>query len=655
MKPSDKEFIAECEELLEEAGSLLLDLQDADPQDQSPDTLNALFRIMHTLKGLAGLYGITGLTELAHCLESLLDDIRMGKAPMDEAAATFILKKIDAIKSYVEDLKSGRTPMDVSKHVAEIEAYRLHPQSVSQEEGLEGLIPDAIRTVLSEYEEHRLKTNIKDGKTIYMVKTSFSLMDFDTELKITSEKLKTLGELVSTMPTSEGVSDGCIGFNLVLGSRATASEIAQAAGNAPEVLYQKPQREAAPAKADEEGEVEGAVKATSTTLRVDIQKLDRILNTIGDLTMSSSSVKSLWVELHEQHGQSPLLTDLHRVSQALDRRLAELRNQVLEIRMVPVGNIFGRLAQVVRRYSRQVDKHIRFEAFGEETEIDKSLAEEILDPLIHIIRNSIDHGLEAEERRREAGKPIVGRIQVKAIQQGNSVLIKTTDDGAGVDVDKVRQKGISKGILQPNVEYSTKEILDVMFEPGFSTKDAVSEVSGRGVGLDIVRQKILAIGGHVRVESTPGEGTTFYLTMPITLAIIKALMLRVGRERFAIPLSAMSESIPIDPYNVESIKERKVLNLRGSMLPLVSLAELFGIQAEEGGERFAVVVGLGERRIGLLVDELMSQHEIVIKSLGDYMVGARGFAGAAELGRNEVVLILDAESIIDESLALAQK
>ena len=319
--------------------------------------------------------------------------------------------------------------------------------------------------------------------------------------------------------------------------------------------------------------------------------------------------------------------------------------------MIPVGQIFSRLAQVIRRYSRETGKQIELILYGEDTEIDKFLAEEIVDPLMHIVRNAIDHGIEAAEERKTAGKRETGTIILKAFQRGNHVVIEARDDGAGIDVERVKKMASEKGILIPGADLTTREILDFIFMPGFSTKATVSEMSGRGVGMDVVKEKLSSLGGFVEVETEKGKGTAFTLTVPITLAIMKALIVRIGEERFAIPLTSLSESLLIERKDVQTIEGKEVYNLRGEMLPIVSIARMFGLGGDVTERSYAVVVGYGERRLGLFVDELIGQHEVVIKSLGGYFKGLRGFAGAAEIGRHEVILVIDVESIIEESLS----
>jgi two-component system chemotaxis sensor kinase CheA len=644
MKASKKEFIAEAEDLLFECQQLVLEIQDTFQTALDPDTINALFRSVHTLKGLSGLFGSRWIADLSHALESLLDDIRLGKIPVTDEVVNFLFTNTDIMRSAVDDVKEDRE-QDLSAHVNEIKTFRASRKEADSGVTLTGMIDDSILKVLSEYEEHRLKANIKTGNGIYLLKAVFDLSTFDTELENLTKKIKVKGELISTLPTSSNVPDGSIGFNLMFSSGTQAAELKEQLGESTEVLILPKLTIAQPQKKQEQ-----SIKSTTATVRVDIDKLDRILNTIGELTLAKDAVKRISTEMSEIHRYSPLVNDIHKISQTLERRLADLQDEVLEVRMVPIGQIFSRLAQVIRRYSRETGKEIDLTLYGEDTELDKSLAEEIVDPLMHLVRNSIDHGIESAEDRTRKGKSPHGNIVLKAYQKGNYVVIEVIDDGRGIDAEKVKDKAIEKGLLAPAAELDEREIVNFIFLPGFSTKEAVSEISGRGVGLDVVKEKLAPLGGFAEVYTKREEGTTFTLTLPITLAIIKALLVKVGTERFAIPLTAISETVAIENKDIQTIEWKNVYYIRGELLPIISIGKLFDIETLENDLSFAVVVGFGKRKLGLLVDEIIGQHEIVIKSLGAYFKGLSGFAGAAEIGRHEIILVLDVESIIEKSL-----
>jgi two-component system chemotaxis sensor kinase CheA len=644
MKASKKEFIAEAEDLLFESQQMILEIQDTYQTALNPDTVNAFFRSMHTLKGLSGLFGSQGITNLSHALESLLDDIRLGKIEVTDNVINFLFKNLDILRSAVDATKEDKE-QDLTEHINEITSFRSSIKESARGPDIKVLIDDSIIKVLSEYEEHRLKTNIKDGKSIYLLKAIFELSTFDTSLEEITKTIKSKGELISTLPTSAKVTNGSIGFNLMFASGDHLNELKGKIEGDIEVLVQSKQTGSQPQKKQER-----SIKSATTTVRVDIDKLDRILNTIGELTLAKDAVKRIGSEMSEVHRYSPFISDVHKISQTFERRLAELQDEVLAIRMVPIGQIFSRLAQVIRRYSREIEKGIDLSLYGEDTELDKSLAEEIVDPLMHLVRNSIDHGLETVEERKTKGKKEHGRIVLKAFQRGSHVVIEVIDDGKGIDVEKVRKKAIEKGLLEPDANLEEREIIDFIFAPGFSTKEVASEISGRGVGLDVVKEKLSMLGGFTEVYTKKDEGTTFTLTLPITLAIIKALIVKVGKEKFALPLTAISETILIEHKDIQTIEHKDVYYIRGEMLPIMNVGKIFNLETAQSDRSFAVIVGLGMRKLGLLVDEILGQPEIVIKSLGEYFKGVSGFAGAAEIGKHEVILVLDVESLIEKSL-----
>lgn len=653
MKSSDKDFVAEAEELLEGAGQILTELQTAAEEEPSPDAINSLFRAMHTLKGMAGIYGYQGLSDISHVLENLLDDIRMGKAELGEDVIAFLFDYLEVLRSSLESVleKSfAENPEETAARVKQIEEFRVALQRRGASEPESDSLPEDIVRVLSEYEEHRLRYNVKKGNAIYMLSLAFSLTDFDVELKKVTEKVKPLGELISTMPTSENVPDGSIGFNLMVGSAEDIGAFTSAVGAEPRVLVRGRSAQKA-AVAQPEPTQQSSLKSATTTVRVNIDKLDKILNTISEVSLIKAANRSVWEELVEAYGHTPLLIDLYRINQSFDRRLIELQNNVLELRMVPVAQMFGRLAQIVRRQSADIGKKISLQTFGEDTEIDKFLAEEIIDPLMHLVRNSIDHGVESPEDRIKAGKPDTGNISLRAFQRGDSVVVEVRDDGHGIDAEKVRKKALQKGLITDEMELGRQEVMGLIFMPGFSTKDSVSEVSGRGVGLDVVKNKLASLGALVDIDTELGKGTTFTLTLPITIAIIKSLMVKVGSEMFAIPVSALHETTAIDPGLLSSVEGKTVYNLRGEMLPMISLGDALELDSPPGERQFAFVIGHAERKMGVLVDEIIGQQDVVIKPISEYLSRVRGFAGAAEISRHRVILVIDVEAIIDEAVS----
>lgn len=649
MSSAKQDFLAEAEDLLEEAGRLILEIQDTFQEGINPDTINALFRSMHTLKGLSGLFGRQGIADLSHSFESLLDDMRLGKIEINDEVVSFLFSNLDIIRTLVAETDKEQ---DVLGHIKNIEVFKNSAKGKSKGPDLKGIIDESLLMVLSEYEEARLRANIQEGKGVYLAKAVFPIADFDKSLENITALIKSKGELISTLPTSSNVPPDTIGFNLMFGTLQPLEQLKDKLGI--EVSQLNAPKSIEPLKPVQAAQ-DAALKSSTSVVRVDIEKLDRILNTIGELALANSAVKRISEELFEMYGHSHVVGDTRKVTQVFDKRLSELQGQVLEIRMIPIGQIFSRLAQVIRRYSREIGKKIELLMYGEDTEIDKYIAEEIVDPLMHLVRNSIDHGIEPVEERIKKGKKDTGTIILKAFQKGNHVVIEVKDDGTGINMQKVKRKAIEMGMIDSAEDYDEKALVSFIFAPGFSTKEVVSEVSGRGVGMDVVKNKLASVGGFAEVFTEEGKGTVVSLTIPITLAIVKSLLVRVKETKFAIPLTSISETIAVSRDELQTVEGREVYNLRGEMLPIINIGKLFGIEEVVADRFFVVVVGAGKRKHGLVVDELFGQHEIVIKSLGKYFAGHRGFAGAAETGRYEVALVIDVDAIIEESAAKKAK
>lgn len=397
---------------------------------------------------------------------------------------------------------------------------------------------------------------------------------------------------------------------------------------------------------------EGAsLRSMAQTVRVDIQKLDVLLNMVGELVLSKAVVSQISKELLEQSGFSGLSLELLKASRMLDKRISEFQEKLVEVRMIPIGQIFDRLVRTVRRLSRDLNKEVNLMVSGEETKMDKSMVEDLADPLLHLIRNALDHGIESREERIKAQKPEVGTIHLRAIQKGNHIVIEVEDDGGGIDADRIYKKAKQRGLIDPGKKYNEGELIHFLFLPGFSTAEQVTEISGRGVGLDVVAKNIAKLSGLVDVETTLGRGTLFTITLPITLIIIKALIVRVGMETFAIPLNSVSESLMVSSKEIKTIERKEVVQLRDHTLSLVRLNDLFelGEGAAADDRLYVIVVGLAEKRIGLVVDAVEGQQEIVIKSLGGLLKDVPGISGATELGNRKTILVLDVASLIDEA------
>jgi len=659
-KKSDslKDFVAEAEEILDGLNQCLLQIDSAaDKTPVKPDVVNALFRGAHTLKGISGVAGLDKISKLSHVLEEMLDRMRLGKLSLSENVISTLMQGVETLRQLVQSVHTrGDDGVDLQPLYQKIEqAVTLQTPSHSQNPMEQmGIGPELLK-VLTEYETHRLMENIKQGRHIIEVKAHFDLQSFDRDLSQMMSSVQNLGEVITTLPSSGLSPDKGIEFNIVLGiegnieglkthlplDKVTIREI----GNRPTPA------EPAATVAPEQAESRATVKSLSQSIRVDITKLDSLLNVVGELVLNKAVINQIGKEMMQTQGLVGSVAELFKASQDLDRRVTELQEGLIEIRMVPVGQIFERLTLAIRKLSRELSKEVNLLISGEETKLDKSMVEAVADPLLHLIRNAIDHGIESKEDRKLAGKPEIGTIQLSAVQRGNTVAIEVSDDGRGIDLERVYQKALQKGIAEKEKTYSQNELLNFLFLPGFSTANHVTEVSGRGVGLDVVSKNLARLNGIVDIETLQGKGTKFIITLPITLVIIKALIIRVGSELYAIPLNAVSESLMIERREIKTVEQREVVQLRNQTLSLLHISDIFSLPpAEKQEERlYVIVVGLAEKRIGLVVDSIEGQQEIVIKAIGETLRTVPGIAGATELGNRQVILVLDVGAFIEEA------
>ena len=644
------EFLAEAEDILDDLNQNLAQMEAmADSGAVEPDVVNAIFRGVHTLKGLSGMFGFEAVSSLSHKLESLLDALRLGKVEATREVTSVIFSALDKLKELSEDIsRSGFERSDAADIAALIEGA-LNSRRTSDKKSLidEIDLDPAIISVLTEYEEHRLKENVKHKSPLFLIKARFDFETFDKQLTALNDKLKSMGEIISTLPSSGMSPEQGIEFNLLLGAKGEpgkgASEVSGPGVEVRQINYREEQKKAEAAQS--------TVRSMSKTVRVDIGRLDSLMNIVGELVLSKNIIMQISKELRATQGLAGAAAELFKASRALERKLGELQEGVIEVRMVPIGQIFTRLTQAVRKYAGEADKEIEMETFGEDTELDKLMVEDMADPLMHMIRNAIDHGIEHAEERARRGKPTKGYIRLEAFPKGNRVAITVEDDGGGIDLDKVRRRAVERGLVEEADTLGRRDLLDLIFAPGFSTKDEVSEVSGRGVGMDVVKKNVSKLSGTIEIETEVGKGTLFTITLPITLAIIKALIVKSSTETFAVPLSSVLESLMVSRERIKTIEKREVISLRGETLPLLWLDRVFGLPKPQGDASvyYIVVVGVAERRLGLVVDGLVGQQEIVIKSIGDKLKNTPGIAGATELGDNEVILVLDIEALIDEA------
>ncbi len=694
-----EEFLTEAQDIIEAFARNLLAIDAAHKKGTSePELLNEAFRAMHTLKGLASLFGAGGLSSLSHRLEDLLDALRLGRLELSADVLDVLFAAVEVSHQLLatEKEEDGVSDPLVDENVAKVlRSMEMVMTTGGGPSTAHTDVDPAILGVLTEYEEHRLRANLDAGLRLYRVRVQFDLMTIDKELEALKDRVRQLGEVITYLPTGEATSPDVLELDLIFASGEERSTIeSQLAGD--NVAVEEVPTGRAGTKAPEPppsslfsavdpssvSAIVGSVVPTSSAkataarsldppapgvdratqvkdqrlarraVRVHIHKLDRLMNVVGELAILKSNLhetaETVRSELDRHIGG-----ELHQLHRILERRLEDLQNGILEMRMVPLGQMFDRLARGVRQISRDLGKEVRLVVTGAETEIDKLIVEELGDPLLHMLRNAIDHGIEDEDARLAAKKSPAGTIALNAYQKGSHVMIEVEDDGRGVDEEKLAKRAVERGAIDAAAAgvLSQEELMGLMFLPGLSTRDDVSEVSGRGVGMDVVKTNIARLGGVIDVQSERGIGTKMTLTLPVTLAIFRALLVNVHDQEFAVPLSAISEVINLEGPTRE-IDGREVATVRGSTLPLCRLREFFDLTAEPArGREFIIVARVGERRLGLVVDSIAGQQDIVIKTLGSSLDAVRGFSGATELGNQRVGLVLDVGAVLDEMLS----
>ncbi|UCE85071.1 MAG: chemotaxis protein CheA [Deltaproteobacteria bacterium] len=674
---ADCDFLAEAEEILERLRADLADLVDQRASGSiQPDTVNGLFRSAHSLKGLAGMFGFDALSDLAHHLEDLLDAMRLGRVPVDRAASDLLEDVVRRIAAALARLDGSAAP-DLEGAANLVSQMRAFSAAASEPVGdaLDplDLDPSVIRA-LTEYEEHRLRDSIRRGRRILMVEATFEVLSFDEGLAELAQDVREVGELLSTLPSPGAAPESQIRFGLLVASDLTAPELARRVErmHATARIVREPRVEGAPSSAtrDARGAAEPtapspgdtarsgddvaieSLRSISETVRVDIRKLDELMNLVGELGVQRAALARIVEGLRCEGGVAQLASDAEKVHKAIDRKLQELQARVLDVRMVPLRQVFEKLSRIVRRLRRDLGKDVRLELRGADTELDKWIVEGLCDALVHVVRNAFDHGIEPPQERLAAGKPAQGTIRIEAFQRGNRVVVQVSDDGRGIDVAAVRGRAEALGLVPPDRTLARKQALELILLPGLSTRDEVTETSGRGVGMDVVHTNLASLAGVVDVDSTPGRGSTISMTLPITLAILQVLVVRVAEQCFAVPMNSVLEAIALGASDLQYSGGQQVLNLRGEALPLRWLGRELGVGEPTGDAKpFVVVVQVGDSRIGLLVDELLAEQDAVIKPIQGPVQQIPGIAGATEFGEGGAVLVLDVAAIVHDARA----
>ena len=594
MKEIVQDFLVESQEVLDGLDQRFVALE---KNPDNTDLLNEIFRAAHSMKGSAGFLGFTRLVEVAHHAESIMNKMRQREMAVERPVVDTILEAFDVIKGLLNDIKETGSDghVDVSGILAKLAAVLNQPARP-------GAPAQAPATTPAPEPPKKLGAILIEEGAL----SSEQLSDALTK----QEVIPLLGEiLVREKVVAEEVVDRAL---------------------------------------KKQGPKTGAEE--DQTIRVETRRLDQVMNLVGELVLGRNRMMKLSTGLEQSHEADPLVRELAETIGQLDLITSDLQTAVMRTRMLPMRKVLGKFPRMVRDLANKVGKKVGLELVGEDTELDKSVIEEIGDPLVHLIRNAIDHGLETPEERRASGKQEQGTIRLEAAQEGDRIIIRISDDGRGIPLEKIKAKALSRGLVTPQ-EISTwarREIINLIFQPGFSTAEKVTDVSGRGVGMDVVRTNISRINGTVEVDTDEGRGSTVTIKLPLTIAIIQALMVAVERQTFAIPLTSVVEAVKLGPGDLKTINGREVLTLRDHVLPLLRLSTMFEIPMQEDPSDlgYVVVVAVCERRFGIMVDRLHAQEEVVIKSLGDLLGEITGVAGATITGEGKVVLILDMAELV---------
>ena len=594
-------FRDETEEMLQTIDSDLLRLERyVDSGAIDIEIVNALFRGLHTIKGSAGMLDFKAVQHVAHKLENLFDLLRKERMPLSEGCITLLFEGRDVLTDLVHAaVEGGQDPNGVDLFIERLDAFASVYESTAA--AIEGKRPDADADQL---------------------------------------------EALAAVDMAEVDAFEAEVARLLAASAVGAQPAAESAPSAPAA--------AAPAKAAATVAPAVAAAAKNQTIRVDIERLDMLLNLVGELVINRTRILDIAATLArnidgttEKCDIAGLAKDLAESSALLARTTNEIQESIMKVRMVPIGNVFDRFPRLVRDLAKKRNKEVVLEINGGDTDLDKTIVDEVGEPLMHLVRNCVDHGIEDPDFRESNGKPRAGVLQLNAYHEGNQVIVEIVDDGGGIPLDKVRARAIKQGLLNENDRPSDREIMELIFAPGFSTAEVVTDVSGRGVGMEIVKKNISRLNGIFEVESALGKGTKFTIKLPLTLAIIQALLVRVADELYSIPLDAVVESQRINASDVRTVHGGEVITLRGQVVPLIRVGEFFELGTKRNSDKvMIVIVGLQGRQVGLVVDSFHGEQEIVIKPLSDVIGAIPGISGATILGNGSISLIMDVHSLV---------
>ncbi len=651
-----EDFLIEAFEMNEQLDQDLVELEH-NPEDL--DLLNRIFRVAHTIKGSSSFLNLNILTHLTHNMEDVLNRARKGEIKITPDIMDVVLRSIDLMKTLLVTIRDTGSDTNNGKE-NEIEEAVKQLQAITSQ-NLEGAKEGTKEAPKEEVKEEAEKENIKENQ--------------ENKAKAPTAKNSASDNPLADEPDLDYANMSAEEVEAEIERLLNKRQEADKERRAQKKQEAKPKQEVAPkaevsktetpktetpkapktetkakTKADTEENKAPSI-GVEQTVRVDVRRLDHLMNLIGELVLGKNRLIRIYGDVEERYDGEKFLEELNQVVSSISAVTTDLQLAVMKTRMQPVGKVFNKFPRMVRDLSRELGKSIELIIEGEETELDKSIVEEIGDPLIHIIRNSCDHGIEPLEERRRLNKPETGKVQLSAYNEGNHIVIKISDDGKGLDPVMLKEKAIEKGVIsERDAEgMSDREAFNLIFKPGFSTAKVVSNVSGRGVGMDVVKTNIEKLNGIIEIDSEVGVGTTQKLKIPLTLAIIQALLVGVQEEYYAIPLSSVLETVRISQDEIYTVDGKSVLRLRDEVLSLVRLSDIFKVDTilESNSDVYVVIIGLADQKIGVIVDYLIGQEEVVIKSLGYYLKNTRGIAGATVRGDGKITLIVDVGAMMD--------
>ena len=622
-----EDFLVESFELIEQIDHDLVELE-SNPDDL--ELLNRIFRVAHTVKGSSSFLNFDTLTKLTHHMEDVLNKARHGELKITADVMDVVLKSVDMMKGLLVSIRDNgndsNSGIDISQICPQLTAISegQSPTSATPEpEPAPATAPAAADIPASAIPEDIDPNTLSEDQINAEIERLLKVRKAEDEAR----------------------------------RAAKASGAAAAPATAPAAVPDKPDaadKPAAAAKPAGDGAnapAKASANASDQTIRVEVGRLDYLMNLVGELVLSKNRLLTIYNDVEERYDGEQFLEELNQVVSSLSLVTTDVQLAVMKTRMQPVAKVFNKFPRVVRDIGRDLNKQIDLIISGEETELDKSIVEEIGDPLTHIIRNSCDHGIEDPATRKAAGKPEKGTIELKAYNEGNHIVIEIIDDGKGIDAEAIRIKAVERGLISENEAdtMSNKEIYSIIFRPGFSMAAKVTNISGRGVGMDVVKTNVEKLHGVIDIDSEIGKGTTLKLKIPLTLAIIQSLLVGTQEEIYAIPLANVNETVRVSVDNIYTIEGKNVLRLRDEVLSLVRLSDLFGVKQvlESGDQTYVVVISVAETKLGIIVDNLIGQEEIVIKSLGSYLANIDGIAGGTIRGDGRVTLIVDVGVIMD--------